>query len=294
MQTNSSFAPAPLKRIASIHDMSAYGRCALSVILPVLSAMGHQCLPLPTAALSTHTGGFTDMAMADLTNFLGQALLHWQEEGIDCHCLYSGFLASDRQIETVRQYISAYPQALAVVDPVLGDNGEGYQTCTPRLIEKMRELVCRADIITPNVTEACMLLDIPYQPELDKNTLSDILKRLSEKGPGRVVVTGVISSADTLSNAGYDAETGKMFLSESPYFPVHYPGTGDIYASVLIGSLLKDVSFEQAILSAADFTSECIKLTYEAQTEPRQGVLLEKALPLLWKNELLYGKDAAL
>ena len=292
MSANTFCAPSPLKRIASIHDMSAYGRCALSVILPVLSAMGHQCLPLPTAALSTHTGGFTNMAMADLTNFLGQALLHWQEEGIDCHCLYSGFLASDRQIETVKQYIAAYPHALAVVDPVLGDNGEGYQTCTPRLIEKMKELIRHADIITPNVTEACMLLDKPYRPELDNDSLLDMLKRLAEKGPGRVVITGIHASPNTLSNAGYNAETGEVFITKSPYFPVHYPGTGDIYASVLIGSLLKDISFKQALQAADTFTSHCIELTYKAQTEPRQGVLLEQSLPLLWKNDA--GKDATL
>ena len=152
------------KRVVAIHDLSGVGRCSLTVIMPILSAMGVQACPVPTAILSTHTGGFGEVAFQDLTDYLPQALAHYQRLGLDFSCIYSGFLGSEAQIDHCLAFFKAYPSALAVVDPVMGDHGKPYRTVTEGMRRRMVELVSIADVITPNLTEACILLGEPYHP----------------------------------------------------------------------------------------------------------------------------------
>jgi len=280
-----------LKKVAAIHDLSSYGRCSLSVISPILSVMGIQCLSLPTAVLSTHTGGFSGMAITDLTDFLYDTLKHWKTVGVSCDCVYTGFLASDKQINLVKEYIYAYENSFCVVDPVLGDNGVGYQTCTPALISKMKELIAKADLITPNLTELCMLSDTPYIQNLSVEKAKEYLIKLTGFGPKRAIVTGILIDGKSLANIAYDKISAQFYQSVSKQIPVHYPGTGDIYTSVLTANLLRDcenakndIPFEKfckAINSATSFTHKCIELTYSQNTEPRQGVLLEGCLEYL-------------
>ena len=146
------------KKIAAIHDLSGYGRCSLSVIIPVISAMGIQVCPVPTAVLSTHTGGFTDMALEDLTEHISDCYEHYKRLGLQFDAIYSGFMTSPKQVDSCLKFLDGNPDALKVVDPVLGDNGKPYSTCTPELMRRMKELVEEADVITPNLTETCMLL----------------------------------------------------------------------------------------------------------------------------------------
>lgn len=153
----------PIPRVLAIHDLSGFGRCSLTVILPVLSALGVQVCPLPTAVLSTHTGGFAEVAMRDLTDFLAESLSRYQELKLDFDCVYSGFLGSEDQIDICADCLSRYPDALKVVDPVMGDHGKPYRTYTPAMQRRMGELARHADLITPNLTEACMLLGQPYR-----------------------------------------------------------------------------------------------------------------------------------
>ena len=194
-----------IKKIAAIHDLSGLGRCSLSVILPCMSVMGLQVCPVPTAILSAHTGGFGEVEMRDLTDYIDPALAHYKRLGTKFDCVYSGFLASKEQVDHCLGFIKAYPDALKVVDPVMADNGKPYRTCGEELRRRMKDLAAAADIITPNVTEAAMLLgeDPSYMPR-SRSDVKSMLARLSALGPGTVVITSVYTG-DESYNAGFDA-----------------------------------------------------------------------------------------
>ena len=270
-------------RVAAIHDLSSVGRCSLSVILPVMSAMGIQVCPVPTAVLSTHTGGFGDVVLRDLTDYIVPALEHYKRLDLGFDCVYSGFLASIGQIDHCLEFIASYPDALKVVDPVMGDHGKAYRTCTPELCRRMGELAAVADIITPNTTEAAMLLNEPLNlcsADMSSQQAKSILARLSEMGPKIVVITGTVVNGRTM-NIGYDRETSRFWKVPYVQVPAQYPGTGDIFAAVLTGSIMKGESLPIAMDLATAFLELVIKTTYSYGTEPREGVMLEKCLGFL-------------
>ncbi len=275
------------KRVAAIHDLSGVGRCSLTVIMPILSAMGVQACPIPTAILSTHTGGFGEVAFQDLTDYLPQALAHYQRLGLDFSCVYSGFLGSEAQIDHCLAFFRAYPDALAVVDPVMGDQGKSYRTVTAGMRRRMVELVGIADVITPNLTEACILLGESYSPmPLTRTQAKSILARLSEKGPGGIVVTGVSLAEGSMANIGYDRENNYYWCVPCDYVPVSYPGTGDIFASVFTSSLLTGDSLPIAMSRASRFVEIAIKTTFSYGGDTRLGVMLESAMPFLMQKEV--------
>ncbi len=274
-------------RVAAIHDLSGFGRCSISVILPVLSAMGVQVCPVPTAVLSSHTGGLGDPVIRDLTDYIEPALRHYQSLGVDFDAVYTGFLGSGEQVDCCLEFFKAYPKALKIVDPVMGDNGRPYRTCTPELRRRMSELAAAADIITPNITEAAMLLEESYPAApLTRSEAKSMLLRLSHMGPKRVVITGAELAQGGLASLGYDGENGSFWYVPCEYIPVHYPGCGDIYASVLLGAELSGASLPIAMARAAAFTELCVKTTYSYGSDPRYGVMLESVLGSLLKNEV--------
>ena len=274
-------------RVAAIHDLSGFGRCSISVILPVLSAMGVQVCPVPTAVLSSHTGGLGDPVIRDLTDYIEPALRHYQSLGVEFEAVYTGFLGSGEQVDCCLEFFKAYPKALKIVDPVMGDNGRPYRTCTPELRRRMSELAAAADIITPNITEAAMLLEESYPAaRLTRSEAKSMLLRLSHMGPKRVVITGAELAQGGLASLGYDGENGSFWYVPCEYIPVHYPGCGDIYASVLLGAELSGASLPIAMARAAAFTELCVKTTYSYGSDPRYGVMLESVLGSLLKNEV--------
>jgi len=280
-------------RVAAIHDLSGFGRCSLSVILPALSAMGVQVVPVPTAILSTHTGGLGEVEMRDLTSFIPASLEHYQRLGLDFECIYTGFLASEQQIDHCLDYIKAYPKALAVVDPVMGDHGKAYRTYTPQLRQRLGELVKEADVITPNLTEAYMLLGQPYESgSLSRLQARSLLAKLGELGPEAVVITGVQLATGEMANIGYDKGNNSYWVVTCDYVPVSYPGTGDLFASVLCGAFLTGDSLPIAMGRATAFVERCIKTTFSYSSDPRYGVMLEKELPTLVNG--VGGKDFSL
>lgn len=271
-------------RIAAVHDISCFGRCSLTVIMPILSVMGIQVCPLPTAVLSTHLGGFASLKFCDFTDHMPAFFQHWKREKLTFDCIYSGFLASEHQINIVNSFIEEFSQnkPLILVDPVMGDEGKLYSTYTTQMQERMKNLVKKADIITPNYTEACFLLGEPYQEICcNKDRMKEWLLRLAEFGPSIVVITGIPDKKEKVVNIGYDRKNRAFWEVSSNYIPVRYPGTGDVFASVLLGSLLSKDSLPTAMKRAADFVALAIKTTFDAQTPKREGVLLESVLPFL-------------
>lgn len=274
-------------KIAAIHDLSGIGRCSLTVILPTLSAMGIQVCPVPTAILSAHTGGFGEVVMEDLTSYISPALTHYRRLGVNFDCVYSGFLASNEQIDCCLEFFDEYKNSLKVVDPVMADNGKPYRTCGDKLRLRMKELVKKADIITPNITEAAMLLgENPYQPDLSSQQMKSFLVRLSETGPEIVVITSVFSNGRSY-NIGYDRKSSKFWKVPYEMIDASYPGTGDIFASVLIGSILTGDSLPLAMNRASSFLELAIKTTYGYSSDTREGILLEMCLHYLMEKPIL-------
>ena len=272
------------KRIAAIHDLSGFGRCSLAVILPVLSAQGMQVCPVPTAVLSSHTGGLGEVVSRDLGDYIEPALAHYRSLGIGFDCIYTGFLNSEAQFTSCERFIAAYPQALAVVDPVLGDHGSRYRTVTEEMCRRMRALVAHADVITPNLTEVSLLLQTDHiHDALSVSQARSLLVRLAELGPARVVITSAsLQLAQGLVNLGYDRASGKFWYTAGEQIPARYPGTGDLFAAVLTGGLCAGDSLPIAMSRAAQFVELAIRTTYSYGTDPRYGVMFE---PLL--DELL-------
>jgi pyridoxine kinase len=276
-----------VSKVAAVHDISCIGRCSLTVIMPILSAMGIQVCPLPTAVLSTHLGGFKDLAFYDFTKHMPDFFHHWKKEGIAFNCIYSGFLASEEQIDVVQHFIDEFSSnnPLVVVDPVMGDEGKLYSIYTPHMQEQMKRLVKRADIVTPNYTEACFLLGENYQDKVkDTKRMKEWLIALGDFGPSTVVITGIPFINEKILTIGYDKEQNAFWEVFSDHIPAKYPGTGDIFASVLVGSLLQNDSLQVAMERAVEFVGLAIKSTFVAQTPTREGVLVEKVLPWLWRE----------
>ena len=268
------------KKVAAIHDLSGFGRCALTVILPVISAMGIQCVAVPTAILSTHTGGFTDFVFKDMTDFLSPCCSHYKKLNIPFDAIYSGFLASEEQVDRCIEFFTAFPDAMKIVDPVMGDDGLAYQTYTKGLIQRTKELVKNADVITPNLTEASLLLDKPYPKFLTEEQARDWVKRLCEKAHS-AVMTGVYLESGEYVNVCYDGKSGDFNVYRWERIPVSYPGTGDIFASVLTGALLKGKSLFDSAELASKFCEMAIRATVNSGEAVRNGVEFERVLGFL-------------
>jgi len=274
----------PVKQVAAVHDLSSFGRTSLSVVIPILSTMGFKVCPLPTAVLSSHTR-YQGYHFVDLTNHLQPIIDHWQKLKISFSAIYSGFLGSHQQIKIVQELIEKFKneELLVVVDPVLGDNGQKYGTITGKMVEEMRSLIQMADLITPNLTEASLLLNEPYSETLENEELKSWILRLAEKGPRIVVITGVPNreSKGKFSVVAYDKSDSRFWKVPVDYIPADFPGTGDCFTSVLTGGLLQGDSLPIALDRAVHFISYGVRATFGYQYDQNQGILLEKILERL-------------
>ena len=273
-------------RVAAIHDMSGFGRCSLTVAIPILSAMGIQCCPLPTAFLSTHTGGFEGFTFLDMTDELPKVAAHWKSLGLEFQAVYSGFLGSERQIAIVEDFLREFRGAdtAAVIDPVMGDHGEVYQTYTPAMCAGMARLAELADVITPNLTEAALLLGVPYDAlPAGEAGCREIVERLSLDGRRSVVLTGASTAPELTGAMCFDAKTGRTEAVQTRRVPQEFHGTGDVFASVLTGALVQGASLPDAVRQAVDFVRACAERTAKAGIPMREGVEFEPLLGLLTK-----------
>ena len=267
-------------KVVAVHDLSCFGRCSLTVIIPVLAAMGVQTCPLPTSVFSTHLGGFSHIVCHDFADQMTAFFQHWQREKLMFDCLYSGFLASEAQFDAAEAFLTAFrtPQTLVFVDPVMADNGRLYSHYSEALCQRMKRLVGKADVITPNYTEACILLGESYcEQTINDDCLRQWCRRLSALGPKKVVITGV-PAGDSILNIGYDRVRDQQVTVRRSLVAARYPGTGDLFASVLVGGLLQGSSFAQTLELAADFVGKSVAATFAAATPSREGVLFEPLL----------------
>ncbi len=275
---------APIPKLAAIHDLSCVGRAALTVVIPILSTMGIQVCPLPTAVLSTH-GRFPNYHFIDLTEELEHLIAHWQALGICFDGIYSGFLGSAQQVGIMSAFIRQFSQdkQLVVIDPVLGDHGKVYGVTDHKLVQAMRQYIGLAHVITPNLTEAALLLDEPYREHLDEITAKNWAQRLSEKGPEIVILTSVVDPRHPTQIATLAYHRGKeeFWKVTSETIPAHFPGTGDVFTSVITGSLLQGTQPSVAVERAVQFLAKAIAATVEQHTSEREGLALEAVLQVL-------------
>lgn len=272
------------KHAVAIHDISGLGRCSLTVALPLLSACGVQTSVIPTALLSTCTGEFSGNTFNDLTRDIEAIAEHWSNQNIDFDAIYTGYLCSAAQVYSVMSAIDRLKskKTLVIVDPVMGDNGSTYSGFAVSFSGYMLRLCQKADIITPNITEAALLAGVPYKGEnYDEKYIEVLLKTLHERTKAKIVLTGVSFDDRRIGAAIYD--NGEISYCFSEKIPQSFHSTGDILASVLTGALLSGRSLKSAVQVAVNFTSLCIKQTVEDKTDPRFGVNFEGAIPSLIK-----------
>ncbi len=272
-----------LNNCAVINDLTGFGRCALNVSVPVMSALGVRVLAAPTAVLSNHTA-FDEYYFSDLTNGMEQYFEKWESLGLSYDGIYTGFLGSEHQVEIISDFIKKArgENTLLFVDPVMGDDGKLYSTYTPELVARMRTLVHDADIITPNLTEACFLADIPYEKmkNADDQKLFSLAEKLTELGAKCAVITGIYRNG-RVSNFVYDKKRGERFVSSSKYIAGQFCGTGDLFASLLCGYTLGGLPLRRAINKTSKFVCDAVRLSESLGVSPTDGVAFEPIIKKL-------------
>lgn len=275
-----------MKRILTIQDISCVGKCSLTVALPIISAMGVETAVIPTAVLSTHTA-FKNFTFKDLTDQIEPIYKHWLDEKISFNGIYSGYLGSLTQIELVGQIFNNFSNknCFKLVDPAMADNGKLYTGFDNNFAKQMFTLCNKADIIVPNLTEACFMLDIPYvEKGYDEQYIKDILVKLAVGNCKVAILTGVTFDQKTLGAYAYDRENNRFLSYFREYLPQSFHGTGDIFASTLCGSLARDFTIEKSLKTAVDFTVNSIKVTIDNNDHNWYGVEFERAFPQLIKD----------
>ena len=265
-------------KVLTIQDISCVGQCSLTVALPILSAAGVETCILPSAVLSTHTAGFTGFTVRDLTEDIPAIAAHWRREGIAFDAVYTGYLGSTEQIAYVQNIFDTLrkPGGLRIVDPAMADNGRLYPAFDQAYVEAMKTLVFGADIILPNITEACFLTGMEYRESYDGAYITELLDRLSAAGAKIIVLTGVSYAPDRTGVVV--REGGETRCYEHPRIAKGCHGTGDVYASAFVGALANGFGAYEAAVMAANYTVKCIELTQD-DPEHWYGVKFELALP---------------
>lgn len=283
-----------LKRIVTIQDISCFGKCSSTVALPLISAMGVEAAVIPTAVLSTHTSGFTNYTFRDLTTDIPQIAAHWKTLGLHFDGIYTGYLGSREQVQIVTDFFGSFrdDNTIIIVDPVMGDGGKMYAGFTPDFAAEMRRLCAKADVIVPNMTEVSLLLGIPYAENCTAEDVRSYLRQLTDLGCRTAVITGV-HSGNQHGAAAYDSKTNTYYEAYRTHVPERMHGTGDIFASVLSGALVRGASIAQALSIAVNFTADTIDISMTDYAEihreklPCYSVEFEKCIG----NLVEYVKD---
>ena len=273
------------KKIAVINDLAGYGRCALSISMPLLSAHGLQVCPVPTAVFSNHTA-FPSCHQTDLTPILYDYVHEWEKLGLTFDGILSGYLSSAEQIAFVIDFVNRFrtPETVVVIDPVMGDHGKIYRAVTPEMCANMKQLVHLADVLTPNLTEACILTDTPYLEHPTRKELTVLLEKLLAFGAKKVVITGIFSEK-SITNACMEQNRTPVFLRTKKEASLRN-GTGDIFSSLLAADALAGKAFTTSVKDASAFIKRCIRVSEEQGIEPKNGVYFEQFLQFNPKKSL--------
>ena len=269
-----------MKRVVSIQDLSAVGKCSLTVALPILSAMGIECAVVPTAVLSTHTQ-FQGFTFRDLTDEMDPIADHWKKQGLTFDAICTGYLGSFRQVDIVKRYFRDFGDgAKIIVDPAMADNGRLYAGFGPEFPKKMAELMEGADLVLPNITEAAFMLGMEYKEHYDRDYILALLEGLLSLGAKTAALTGVSFEEGRLGAVSLDSG-GAFSEYYTERLPVNFHGTGDIYSAAAAGALVLGRTVPEALALAADYTAECIRLTLAEENHSWYGVNFEQATPYL-------------
>ena len=269
------------RKIAVINDFSGFGRCSLTVSIPILSAMKIQCCPVPTSIFSNHTG-YPEFFFEDYTDKMQPYIDQWKKLDLEFDGIQTGFLGSEKQIEIVKQFIETFATArtMVIVDPVMGDHGKPYSTYTAEMCQAMKQLVVYADILTPNLTEACILTDTPFhEGHWTTKELILLAHKLADMGPDQIVITGVPQKT-YVSNLIYE-KNGTVKLLRTLRIGSERAGTGDVFSSIVAGDAVNHVPFEQSVRKASKFVKKCILRSIEMQIPTTDGVCFEEFLTTL-------------
>jgi len=283
-----------MKRIALINDLSGFGKCSLTAAIPVISIMGIQACPLPTAILSAQTG-FDSYFFDDYTDHMSNYAKEWVKMGVDFDGIYSGYLGSPLQVEHVLNFLEKFKKdkTIFLADPVMGDNGRCIKSFSGELLNTMKTLTQKADVITPNLTELCLLADVDFATLSEKRDKDDYLDRVTEvaykvkRSPDSnqtVIVTGIIRNGNKIGNLVL--EDSKPSFYEGHYTGKSFSGTGDLFASTVIGSIVKGKSATEAVQTAMGFLQPAIEEAGRENIPENHGVYFEKYLPYLSKDEV--------
>lgn len=267
-------------KILSVQDISCYGQCSNTVMLPILSAAGLETVALPTALLSTHTGGFTGFTFLDMTAEMQKILSHFAELGLRFSYLCTGYFGSAEQIDILAKALPTLllPDAPRIIDPVMGDHGKLYSIYDLDFVKSMRRMCAGADVITPNLTEACLLADLPFTDNhYEEGLLARLFERLHALGVCRVVITGVMFDDCTIGAVAHEVD-GEIFTTRAPYVDRRFHGTGDTFAAALIAHLANGFAFRSAVEGATRFVSACIADTVPVMDTHWYGLRFEGRL----------------
>ncbi|WP_281672650.1 pyridoxamine kinase [Pseudoramibacter alactolyticus] len=271
-----------MKRVLTIQDISCFGKCSLTVALPVISAMGVETAVIPTAVLSTHTM-FKNFTVKDLTDQIVPITEHWRAEGIGFDAVYTGYLGSFEQIEIVEKLFDDFADSdtLRFIDPVMADNGKLYPAFDEAYAARNAELCRHADFIVPNITEACFMTGTDYRETTDEAYIKNLLEKLGALGPKTAVLTGVSLSPGKTGVMGLDTVSGTFYTYQNDRIDAAYHGTGDLFSSTCVGAMMNGIDWQTAMQIAADYTARTIAVTVANPANPWYGVDFETTIPEL-------------
>ena len=265
------------KKIAVINDFCGFGRCSIAASLPIISAMKIQCCPLPTSIFSNHTG-FESFYYTDYTEHMNIYMDEWKKLDLQFEGILTGFLGSVEQIGIVKRFLELFKTEnnITVIDPVMGDYGKLYPTYSPNLAEQMNSLVPYADILTPNLTEACILTGTEYHPDMNENDLFVLCSKLADMGPKKIVVSG-LERGDSLENYIFEAGKTPQIILEHKVGPFR-SGTGDVFSSIIAADAVNGVEFAASIRHASSFIAKVLRRTLELDLPKTDGICFEEYL----------------
>ena len=272
-----------MKRILTVQDISCLGKCSITIALPVISALGVECVILPTAVLSNHTL-FKAFTVKDLSDQIVPITSQWQSEGVEFDAIYTGYLGTEEQIDMMKDLFKTFGSGddkLIFVDPVMADNGKLYPAFDMDYARKNTELCSCADIIVPNITEACIMTGMEYREEYDEAYVKELLSRVVNLGARISVLTGVSLSEGKTGVMGYDREKDEYCVYQNDKVDATFHGTGDLFSSTVIGEIMHGKDWKDAVRIAADYTAHTIAVTMNDPKKPWYGVNFEETIPYL-------------